>query len=98
MCGGVHMEASVVNLQLTQIPVAEVGMLIRRPVADVFEAFIDPAITSRFWFTKGSGKLAPGNQIRWEWEMYDVSTTVQVKEVEQNERILIEWEGYSGPA
>ena len=33
-------------------PVAKSEMLIRRPVADVFEAFIDPAITSRFWFTK----------------------------------------------
>ncbi|MBC7990984.1 MAG: polyketide cyclase, partial [Luteimonas sp.] len=28
-------------------------MLIRRPVAEVFEAFVDPAITSRFWFTRG---------------------------------------------
>ena len=29
--------------------------------------------------------------------MYGVSTNVRVKEIEQNERILIEWEGYSGP-
>ncbi len=30
-------------------------MLIRKPVAEVFEAFVNPDITSKFWFTKGSG-------------------------------------------
>jgi len=30
-------------------------MLIRKPVAEVFEAFINPEITSKFWFTRGSG-------------------------------------------
>lgn len=40
------------NLQLTQVPVAKTGMLIRKPVAEVFEAFIDPNITTKFWFTR----------------------------------------------
>ncbi len=35
----------------------EAQMMIRKPVAEVFEAFIDPAITKNFWFTKGNGKL-----------------------------------------
>ena len=35
----------------------EAKMLIRKPVSQVFEAFIDPALTSNFWFTKGSDKL-----------------------------------------
>jgi len=29
--------------------------------------------------------------------MYNVSTQVNVKEVEANKRILIEWQGYTGP-
>jgi len=77
--------------QLTYDPVAKVEMLIRKPVAEVFEAFIDPAVTSKFWFTKGSGRLEPGKKIQWDWEMYDVSVQVNVKAVEQNKRILIEW-------
>jgi uncharacterized protein YndB with AHSA1/START domain len=36
--------------------VAQTGMLIRRPVTEVFQAFVDPEITSKFWFTKGSGR------------------------------------------
>ena len=40
------------DLQLTHAPSVEVGMLIRRPPGDVFQALVDPAITTRFWFTK----------------------------------------------
>jgi uncharacterized protein YndB with AHSA1/START domain len=83
------------NLQLTQAPVAKAAMLIRRPVAEVFEAFIDPAITTRFWFTKSTGRLEPGKHITWTWEMYEVSAEVEVKEIEVNKRILLEW-GNSG--
>lgn len=79
------------DLRLTRPPVAKTGMLIRRPVSEVFEAFIDPAITAQFWFTKGSGRLEPGAHIQWEWEMYDVSEQVRVKAIEPNRRLLIEW-------
>ena len=79
-------------------PVAKAEMLIRRPVAVVFEAFIDPAITSRFWFTKGSGRLEAGKQVQWDWEMYNFSVPVRVKEIEENRRIVVEWDAYEEPS
>jgi uncharacterized protein YndB with AHSA1/START domain len=85
------------NLQLKQVPIAKTGMLIRKPVADVFEAFVNPDITTKFWFTKGSGRLEIGKQVQWDWEMYDVSIKVTAKAIEPNKRIVIEWPGYSGP-
>jgi hypothetical protein len=78
------------NLRLSQIPTVKVGMLIRRPPAVVFQALVDPAITTRFWFTKSSGRLVPGANVEWDWEMFGVSTQVFVKEVEESSRILIE--------
>ena len=36
------------NLQLTHIPVAKAEMLIRKSVAEVFEAFVNPEITQKF--------------------------------------------------
>ena len=78
-------------VNITHVPVANTGMLIRKPVAEVFEAFVDPAITSRFWFSHGSARLQAGRQVRWDWQMYDVSMQVAVKAVEQDRRILIEW-------
>jgi uncharacterized protein YndB with AHSA1/START domain len=82
--------------RFNQGPVAKTGMLIRRPVALVFEAFIDPEITTRFWFTRSNGRLEAGKQVRWEWEMYDVAVIVTAKAVEQNRRIVFEWPGYTG--
>lgn len=73
---------------------ARAEMLIRRPVAEVFEAFVDPAVTTKFWFTRSSGRLEAGKQVRWDWEMYDASALVSVKAVERDRRILIEWPGY----
>lgn len=82
---------------IVQAPVAKAQMLIRRPVAQVFEAFVDPSITSRFWFSQGSGRLEAGKQVHWEWEMYGASAEVHVKAVEENQRILIEWDGPEHP-
>ncbi|MGQ0603970.1 MAG: SRPBCC family protein [Anaerolineales bacterium] len=83
------------NLQLKQVPIAKTGMLIRKPVADVFEAFINPDITTKFWFTKSSGRLEAGKEVQWDWEMYGISIPVTAKAIEPNQRIVIEWPGYS---
>lgn len=72
------------------MPNVEVSTLIRRPPAEVFAAFVDPAITTRFWFTKSSGPLAPGAEVRWEWEVYGVGDTVRVKEFEEPERLVLQ--------
>ena len=73
-------------------PVVEAQMLIRKPVQEVFNAFIDPEYTKNFWFTKSSGKLEEGKTVIWEWEMYGVSTEVDVRAIEDNKRIAIDWE------
>lgn len=79
------------NLQLTQSPIAKAEMLIRKPVAQVFESFVNPEITTKFWFTKSSGRLEPGKHVQWDWEMYGASVQVEVKALDANKRILIEF-------
>lgn len=78
-------------MTLQQAPIARTHMLIRRPIGIVFEAFIDPAVTSKFWFTRGSGRLQQGEKVTWYWDMYRAAAEVTVKTLEQNRRILIEW-------
>ncbi|SGO85570.1 Uncharacterised protein [Mycobacterium tuberculosis] len=68
-------------ITLNQAPVVKAEMLIRKPAEEVFEAFVDPAITTKFWFTKSSGRLEPGKHIKWEWEMFGVADTLYVKEI-----------------
>jgi uncharacterized protein YndB with AHSA1/START domain len=86
------------KIEIRQVPVARTGMLIRRPVADVFEAFVDPDVTTKFWFTRSSGRLEAGKRVQWDWEMYGISIPVTVKAVDPNRRIVIEWPGYGSPS
>ncbi len=72
--------------------VVSAQMLIHRPAQEVFRAFQDPAVTTRFWFTHGSGPVVEGAELTWTWDMYGVSTRVRVKAVEANARLLVEWD------
>ncbi len=85
---------TMANLQLTHAPITKAEMLIRKPAAEVFAAFVDPEITRRFWFTKSTGRMETGKHIVWTWAMYDMSIEVDVKEVEPNKRIVLEWGNY----
>jgi uncharacterized protein YndB with AHSA1/START domain len=78
-------------ITLNEQPIVKAEMLIRRPVEKVYEAFINPEITTKFWFTKSSGRLEEGKTIRWDWEMYGVGDELVVKKLEQNKVIRIEW-------
>ncbi|WOO40908.1 SRPBCC domain-containing protein [Rubellicoccus peritrichatus] len=69
----------------------ESQMLIRVAVGRAFEAFINPELTTRFWFTKSSGKLIPGAIVTWYWEMFNLSTKVRVLEIIDNKTLMIEW-------
>ena len=84
-------------MTLQNASIVKAQMLIRKPVAEVFEAFVDPAITTKFWFNKSSGRLESGKEVRWDWEMYGVTAQVSVKAVEQSKRILIEWDDPACP-
>ena len=61
------------EVRLMKVPVARAQMLIRRPVAEVFEAIVNPEVTSNFWFSRGSQRLEPGNEVEWIWESYGAS-------------------------
>jgi uncharacterized protein YndB with AHSA1/START domain len=69
----------------------EAQMLIRKPIHEVFEAFINPELTTQFWFTKSTGKLEEGKTVTWEWEMYGVKNNVTVLEIIPNHLIKTEW-------
>ncbi len=70
---------------------AEAQMIIRKPSADVFEAFINPEVTKNFWFTKSSGKLEVNKKVTWEWEMYGASAEVIPVEILKDKKIIINW-------
>ncbi len=70
---------------------AKSGMLIRRPAGEVFEAFVNPDVTTQFWFTKGSGRLEEGKTVTWTWGQFGVSADITVTNIELNELIQFQW-------
>lgn len=78
-------------MEIHKTPTAEAGMLIKRPVDEVFEAIVNPAITTKFLFTHSSGRLDSGKEVRWEWRMYGASAMVNVSEIVENKKIVMQW-------
>lgn len=78
-------------------PVAKIELLIRRPVKEVFEAFVNPDIITKFWFNRSSGPLKLGESVTWYWDSYSVSAKVRVLELDVNRRIYIEWKSDLNP-
>jgi uncharacterized protein YndB with AHSA1/START domain len=74
-----------------KLTTAKSAMLIRKPASQVFNAFIDPDITTKFWFTKSTGKLEEGKTVEWTWEMYDLTDSISVKKIEPNKYIEFDW-------
>lgn len=78
-------------MEFQRQPLAKAELLIRKPVAKVFEAFVDPDLITRFWFDKSSGRLELNRTVQWHWELINATAEVRVKAIEENKRILIEW-------
>jgi uncharacterized protein YndB with AHSA1/START domain len=74
-------------------PVAKAQTMIRAPVAKVFEAFADPAVTTKFWFDRASGPLEAGKTVQWEWRMYGHADDIHVRAIEADRSIIYDWGG-----
>src|SRR5690606_3470242 len=42
-------------------------------------------------FSRGDGRLDQGKRVMWYWDMYGVSAEVDVRALEKDRRILIDW-------
>lgn len=77
-------------MDVGQAPVARFGLLIRRPVAEVFDAFVNPSTTPKFWFRRSTGRLEKEATVRW-YFTEDASCEVRVLAFEENQRVRVEW-------
>lgn len=71
--------------------VARAEMLIRRPAAEVFDAFVQPEKITKFWLEGTTGPLAEGARLKWQFLVPGVSETVAVTAFEIPRRIAFDW-------
>lgn len=72
---------------------ASAKMIIHRPAHEVYEAFADPEIMTKFWFPKASARLETGREVKWflGTGVDALSFTVHVKSAESPRSLHIEW-------
>lgn len=70
----------------------QVQLKILKPIAEVFDAVVDPQQLSGYFVQSASGPLVQGATVKWGFaevpgELFDI----QVREVVENDRIAFEW-------
>lgn len=71
--------------------IAQASMLIRRPVAEVFDALVNPDTITKFWLESTTGPLAKGAEVRWRFMVPGATETVTVTAFEDHRRIAFDW-------
>lgn len=75
----------------------KVSAHIAKPVAEVFEAVVNPAELSRYFTTGGAkGRLEAGATVMWDFHDFPGAFPVEVVEVVENERIVLRWAANDG--
>jgi uncharacterized protein YndB with AHSA1/START domain len=70
---------------------------IARPIAEVFEAIVEPAKMAGYFISRGSGRMTAGERV--EWEFGDVGAKLVVGVIEVNEqRIVFDWDASGSTA
>lgn len=76
----------------------KVSARIAKPIAEVFEAVVDPAELSRYFTTGGAkGRLETGATVYWDFADFPGAFPVWVIEVVPQKKIVFEWEANDGP-
>lgn len=72
---------------------ANAQIIIHRPAGDVFEAFADPDIMTKFWFPRASGRLETGKEVKWYVGTGDdaFEITVRVKSAVKPLSLHLQW-------
>ncbi|ALA16681.1 MULTISPECIES: SRPBCC family protein [unclassified Chelatococcus] len=67
---------------------------IAKPVAEVFEAVVNPNHLSEYFTTGGAkGRLEAGAVVTWDFHDFPGAFPVHVVEVEKDRRIVLRWDG-----
>ena len=72
-------------------PVAKSSTLIRRPIAEVFDAFVDPETITKFWLADTTGPLAPGARVTWTFMVPGAEDDVTVVAFEKDRHVAFDW-------
>jgi uncharacterized protein YndB with AHSA1/START domain len=72
-------------------PSVKVSTLVRRPAAQVFDAFVDPETLTKFWLEATSGPLAAGARVDWQFMVPGVTEVTTVTRFDPPTALAFDW-------
>ena len=69
----------------------QVQLKIRKPVAEVFDAVINPAKLTGYFLQTSSGPLAEGATVKWKFAEANAALDVVVGQVIKDQKIVFDW-------
>lgn len=71
------------------------GLQVSKPVAEVFEAIVDPDKMKNFFISKSSGYMKEGEILKWKFPEIEMEFEVRVGKIEKPGYISYYWNGAS---
>jgi uncharacterized protein YndB with AHSA1/START domain len=69
----------------------KVMLQISKPIADVFEAIVDPVKMSNYFLSQSNGRMEEGKSLIWRFPEFDMDVPVRVVKIVQNTYISYFW-------
>jgi uncharacterized protein YndB with AHSA1/START domain len=68
------------------------ALQILKPVAEVFEAIVDPSRMSNYFISESTGRMEEGKLLTWRFPEFDLNVPVRVGKVEKDKYISYYWD------
>jgi len=72
------------------------GIVILKPVHEVFEAIVDPVKMSVYFISKSTGRMEEGKKLIWKFPEMDMEFPVRVAKIEKDKYISYYWNDRDG--
>jgi len=72
------------------------GIVILKPVHEVFEAIVDPVKLSVYFISKSNGRMEEGKNLFWKFPEMDMEFPVRVAKIEKDKYISYYWDDRDG--
>jgi len=67
------------------------ALQIQKPVAEVFEAIVNPDQMCQYFISKSSGRMEEGKELIWRFPEFDLEFPVRIGKIEQDQSISYYW-------
>jgi len=67
------------------------GIVILKPLHEVFEAIVDPVKMSVYFISKSSGRMEEGKKLIWKFPEMDMEFPVRVGKIKKDKYISYYW-------